>query len=74
MRRSRTSTTRAPASRRLVRHWHPNCIRHSFATEVRRQFGLEHAQVALGHSRADVTQIYAEADLNLARQVAVALG
>ncbi len=30
------------------------------ATEVRARFGLEAAQVLLGHTRADVTQTYAE--------------
>jgi integrase len=48
-----------------IEHWHPNQLRHSHATDVRRQFGLEAAQVALGHAAADVTQIYAERDLTL---------
>ena len=55
-------------------HWHPNQLRHSAATEIRKLFGLEAAQVALGHSRADVTQIYAERDSVLARQVAMRIG
>ena len=50
--------------------WHPNQIRHSFATHVRREHGLEAAQVLLGHAYADVTQVYAESDA--ARAVAVA--
>ena len=33
--------------------WSPNRIRHSTATEVRREFGLEAAQVLPGHGRAD---------------------
>ncbi len=40
--------------------WAPNRLRHSFGTDVRRQYGLEAAQVLLGHARADVTQLYAE--------------
>ena len=51
-----------------VAYWHPNQLRHNFATLARRQYGLEAAQVALGHSRADVTQVYAERDLTLAPQ------
>jgi site-specific recombinase XerC len=43
-----------------IPHWHPNQLRHTTATKVREQFGLEAAQVVLGHSRADVTQVYAE--------------
>jgi integrase len=54
--------------------WHPNQLRHSFATHVRRDFGLDAAQVALGHSSADVTQIYAEKNLALAAQVALKIG
>lgn len=54
--------------------WHPHQLRHTAATEIRRMCGLEAAQVVLGHSAADVTQIYAERDLNLAREVAAKLG
>jgi hypothetical protein len=53
--------------------WFPNQLRHAAATAIRKQFGLEAAQVLLGHSKADVTQIYAERDLakaaNVARQI-----
>lgn len=48
--------------------WHPYQLRHSFATEVRKQHGLEAAQVLLGHSRADVTQVYAERNEALASE------
>jgi integrase len=54
--------------------WHPHQLRHSHATEVRRQFGLEAAQVALGHAQANVTEVYAERDLALAVKVATAIG
>ena len=59
---------------RKAHHWHPYQLRHSFATDVRRQFGLEAAQVILGHSRADVTQVYAERNEALAVEVAAKLG
>jgi integrase len=58
----------------LIANWHPNQLRHSRATEVRRQFGLEAAQVVLGHSRADVTQVYAERDTSLAVEVMRKIG
>jgi integrase len=65
----------ATAARKAgVPHWHPNRIRHTFASEVRRLFGLEAAQVLLGHSRADVTQVYAERDAALAVRVAAEIG
>jgi integrase len=50
--------------------WTPNQVRHTVATMVRQSHGLEAAQAVLGHSRADVTQIYAERDLGKAIQVA----
>jgi integrase len=52
----------------------PNRIRHSFGTRVRRDYGLEAAQVLLGHSKADVTQLYAECNQALARDVALKIG
>jgi integrase len=54
--------------------WHPNRLRHSFATFVRMTEGLEAAQVLLGHSRADVTQVYAARDEGLAVAVARRIG
>jgi integrase len=59
---------------RKAHHWHPNQLRHSFATRVRKDHGLEAAQVLLGHSRADVTQVYAERDDQLAARVAAKIG
>lgn len=67
-------TLRQAVARACAEHglpaWHPNQLRHAAATDIRKQFGLEAAQVALGHARADVTQIYAESDGALAEQVA----
>jgi integrase len=57
-----------------IPHWHPHQLRHAHATEVRRMFGLEAAQVSLGHSQARVTEVYAERDLTLAAKVAAAIG
>ena len=34
-----------------IPHWHPLQIRHSRGTEVRRRYGLDAAQAALGHAR-----------------------
>lgn len=57
-----------------VPHWHPNQLRHALATRVRAEMGLEAAQIALGHTRADVTQIYAERDTAQATRIAERLG
>jgi site-specific recombinase XerD len=50
--------------------WFPLQLRHSRATEVRRTHGIEAAQVVLGHRHANVTEIYAERNLQLAIQIA----
>jgi integrase len=57
-----------------IPHWHPHQLRHTHATEVRRRFGLEAAQVALGHSQAQITEVYAERNLALAAKVAREVG
>lgn len=49
--------------------WSPNRLRHSAGTEIRKRFGLEAAQVILGHASADVTQVYAERDLQKAVEI-----
>jgi hypothetical protein len=54
--------------------WSPNQLRHTAATDIRRRFGLEAAQVVLGHAAANVTQVYAERDYALAARVAEAVG
>lgn len=54
--------------------WSPNQLRHTTGTAIRKRFGLEAAQVILGHAAADVTQVYAERDADKARQVARLIG
>lgn len=67
-------TPGVPAKTRLFPRWSPNRLRHSAGTEIRRRFGLEAAQVTLGHSSADVTQIYAERDFQKAAEVMRVVG
>lgn len=57
-----------------VPHWSPLQLRHTAATTIRARYGLETAQTVLGHSRADVTQIYAERDLEKARAAMAEIG
>jgi integrase len=54
--------------------WSPLSLRHAAATAIRAKFGVEAAQVVLGHARCDVTQLYAEKNLGLARRVAAEVG
>lgn len=65
---------RVAAKKANVARWHPNQLRHLYASEVRKAHGLEAAQVLLGHAKANVTQVYAERDLTLAASVAVLIG
>lgn len=81
-RRSRgwfTDTGYAQSVRKACRRagvppWHPGQLRHTFATEVRRLYGLEACQVLLGHAKADVTQTYALRNLELGMRVAEEIG
>ncbi|HYW80086.1 MAG TPA: site-specific integrase, partial [Thermoguttaceae bacterium] len=57
-----------------VDRWSPNQLRHSAGTEIRKTFGLEAAQVVLGHAAADITQVYAERDADKARDVMRQIG
>ena len=54
--------------------WSPNQLRHLYATEIRSKYGLEAAQIMLGHSNANVTQIYAERDRARAIEIATIEG
>jgi len=55
-------------------HWHPHQLRHSKATEIRREYGLDAARAVLGQHAPQVTELYAELDLGKAMEVAKKLG
>jgi integrase len=69
----RQAVTRA-VERAKVPYWFPYQLRHAKATSVRASHGIEAAQVTLGHAKADVTQIYAKPQMELARRVALETG
>jgi len=59
---------------RKAHRWHPHQLRHNAGTRIRRDYGLEAAQITLGHSSALVTDaVYAERDqrkvIEIMRQV-----
>lgn len=54
--------------------WTPNMLRHSAATEIRKQFNLESVQSVLGHANMNTSEIYAEKNADLARSVALKIG
>jgi integrase len=54
--------------------WSPNRLRHNFATRIRREFDLELASIALGHTSIEVTQVYAERDFKRLVKVMESVG
>jgi integrase len=60
---------------RLIPRWHPYQLRHNAATAIRKAFGLEAAQIALGHSSAAITDaVYAERDTGKIREIMRQIG
>lgn len=55
-------------------HRHPHQLRHSAATELRKEFNIETARIILGHRSAAVTTIYAEADQRKAIEAITMVG
>lgn len=59
---------------RQIPRWHPHQLRHNLATRLRREFGIEVARVMLGHASVGTTEIYAERDSKVAREVMGKIG
>jgi len=57
-----------------IPRWSPGRLRHNAATNLRREYGLDVAQVILGHRCADITQVYAELDREKAFAVVGRIG
>lgn len=57
-----------------IARWHPNQLRHTAATEIRKHFGLEAVQAVLGHKNMVVSEVYAEKNLALAAEVMRKIG
>jgi integrase len=60
--------------RLTVPHWHPHQLRHTKATEIRREYGIDSARAVLGHRSPVVTEVYAELDTGKATEVMERLG
>jgi integrase len=60
--------------RASVTKWHPHQLRHSAATQLRKEFGLDVARAVLGHSSPAVTEVYAELDLAKAAEAMERVG
>jgi integrase len=65
---------RRACERHNLQKWHPHMLRHTKATEIRREYGLDAARALLGQHAPQVTELYAELDLGKAVEVARKLG
>jgi integrase len=54
--------------------WSVLQVRHTRATEVRERYGIEGAAATLGHRRVETSQIYAEKNERLSREIAREIG
>jgi integrase len=57
-----------------VPQWHPHQLRHTAATSLRKEFGLDMARCILGHRSPAITEIYAELDHEKAMEVIQRIG
>ncbi len=65
---------KAAAAGVIIPHWFNHQLRHAGGTAVRRDHGVEAAQVVLGHAKIDATELYAETNLKLAKELAQKAG
>lgn len=59
---------------RRKHRWHPHQLRHTAATSIRKEFGLDAARAVLGHRTPVITEVYAELDASKAVSVVKELG
>ena len=72
IRANRELAKRAPQAE-AIPHWHPYQLRHTAATELRKQYGAEAVSLGLGNSM-ELVELYAERDLERAKQLARDVG
>lgn len=54
--------------------WTPHWLRHSAGTYIRQEFGVEAAQIILGHSRLSTTELYAAKNVTRAMEIMEQVG
>ena len=59
---------------RAEHQFHPHQMRHTAATRLRESFGLEGAQVVLGHRTLSAAQVYAEKSAEMSRRIMAEVG
>lgn len=71
---SYANAIRRACKRAGVEQWSPNQLRHTAATMARAEFGLDGAQLVLGHAHARTSEIYAEKNLAAGAEIARRIG
>jgi integrase len=71
---SYAKAVRAACERAGIEPWHPHQLRHTAATRITREYGVELARIVLGHRHISTTQLYAEEDRFKAGRVMAAIG
>lgn len=54
--------------------WKPHQLRHAYATEIRKLYGVEGAKTTLGHATIAMAEHYAERDMGLVERIAAQHG
>lgn len=54
--------------------WHPNQLRHTAATAIRKAADVEASKTILGHADIRTTEIYAKRDLEKAVEIMARIG
>jgi len=73
-RAARKAQPDVPVTDVLFPAWTPLQLRHTAATEIRAEYGLEAAQAVLGHAHARITEVYADRDLAKAARIMWKIG
>ncbi len=72
--RSYSRAIRRACDAKEIPRWSPHQLRHTYATRIRKEYGIEAARVMLGHQHVGVTEVYAERDLAVASSIAAKIG
>lgn len=59
---------------RVIPRWHPHQLRHNFATEMRRQYGVEATLTMLGDKSTRMIDVYAEKNQQAAMKIMAEVG
>lgn len=68
------AANKARSTGKKIPHWHPNQLRHTASTTVRKELGLDAARALLGQRSLAIADTYAELDQALAYEAAKKLG